>query len=62
MSSKFSAVEDEKLIDLVEKNEILYNVSHANFKNSQMRNDTWNQVGLEISKTGEYSIFNLMCK
>lgn len=62
MSSKFNAIEDEKLIDLVEKTEILYNVSHENFKNSQMRNDAWNQIGLEISKTGEYSIFNSMCK
>lgn len=55
-SSKFSSEEDEKLIDYVEKEPILYDVAHTNYRNALMKANAWIEIGKEIGRDGEYFI------
>lgn len=52
--SKFSAEEDEKLIDFVEANGCLFRVSEQDYKNSQKKAAAWAAIGAQLDKSGEY--------
>ncbi|XP_062129670.1 uncharacterized protein LOC133841300 [Drosophila sulfurigaster albostrigata] len=42
----------ERLIELVEKNQLLYDSAHPDFKNNTKRNQIWDQIGLELGESG----------
>lgn len=57
MATKFTALDDEKLIDLVEERKMLYDVTNEAYKNAQLRKDAWIKIGNELQKPGEYIVF-----
>ncbi|XP_060656566.1 transcription factor Adf-1-like [Drosophila nasuta] len=42
----------ERLIELVEKNKILYDSEHPEYKNNSKRNEIWDEIGLELEESG----------
>lgn len=50
---KFSYEEEERIIDFVETNEILFNVCHKNFRDSEAKNRLWLRLAAELDKDGE---------
>lgn len=57
MATNFSLEDDAKLIDMVQEREHLYNISDENYKNFQMRKDSWIDISKMIGKPGWYSMF-----
>lgn len=50
----WSGVEDETLIDFVKNNEVLYNVKHRDYRNSQLKQKLWSDIGSILdNKTGK---------
>ena len=43
-----------KLIQLVRENEILYDLSHVDHKNAQMKLVIWEKIALILGETGKY--------
>ena len=43
-----------KLIQLFRENEILYNLSHVDHKNAQMKLIIWEKIVLILGETGKY--------
>lgn len=50
---RFSAAEDELLIELVAGLPILYDAKLKEFKNTGLKDTKWKQIGEEINKTGK---------
>lgn len=46
-SNKFSLEEEEQIIEFVQKNEILYNVHHMQFRDAEKKNRLWLQLADE---------------
>ncbi|KAJ8934440.1 hypothetical protein NQ318_003835 [Aromia moschata] len=44
----------EKLIELVKKYPILYDLSHEEYKNVRKKDKVWEQIGAELNDTGKY--------
>ena len=44
-----------KLIQLVRKNEILYDLSHVDHKNAQMKLIIWEKIALILGETGKFA-------
>lgn len=65
---KFSKEEEERVIDFVKSNEILFNVKHTKFRDAEAKNRLWLSLAKELNKDGVYSFvyclqireFNLM--
>lgn len=53
MSAKFSADEDERLIDQVEQNTLLYCVADPDYNKSNMRSAKWSTIGETMGKSGK---------
>ena len=51
---KFTDTEEEKMIDFVKMNEILYNVKHAKFRDTEAKNRLWLSLATELGKDGMY--------
>lgn len=51
---KFSYEEEEKIIDFVKNYEILFNVRHQNFRDSEKKNRLWLKLAGEMDKDSEY--------
>lgn len=54
---KFTLEEEEKIIDYVKSNEILYNVRHKSFRDSEAKNRLWLHLANEMNIDGEYLVF-----
>lgn len=54
MVSKFTAEEDEHLINLVQFRQLLYKVSDENYKNAKFRKVAWDEIGAKMYKEGRH--------
>lgn len=52
MKVKFSWEDEEKIIDFVKSNEILYNVRHLKLRESESKNRLWLQLANELGMEG----------
>lgn len=52
---KFSVEEEEKIIDFVKNNEILYNAKHKQFRETERKNFLWLQLAKDLKMDGLYS-------
>lgn len=50
---RFSAAEDELLIELVAELPILYDAKLNEYKNTGLKDIKWTQIGEKINKTGK---------
>jgi hypothetical protein len=56
--SNWSSEQDEIVIDFVRNHEALYNVKSADYRNMQLKQKLWHEVGTILNKTGEnYLLF-----
>lgn len=53
--NNWSSEDDEILIDFVRVHEILYNVKHKDYRQTQMKQKLWCEVGEILNKTGMYN-------
>lgn len=51
---RFTAEEDEKIIDLVRENECLYNLAHKMYKNNDFKHRLWCELADKLNRDGEY--------
>lgn len=51
---RFSADEDELLIEFVQKHVILYDLKDPEFKNTMKKDLLWNEAGKTLKKEGEF--------
>ncbi|XP_037910188.1 uncharacterized protein LOC119650992 [Hermetia illucens] len=49
-SVRFSADEDELLVEFVQKEDILYDLKHPEFKNMTKKDLLWNEIGRALKK------------
>lgn len=49
----FSPSEDEILLQEIQANPILFDLSDANYKNIVMKDSIWKKISLKIGKTGK---------
>lgn len=49
---KFSAEDEEKIIEYVKSNEILYNVKHKKFRDSEAKNRLWLVLANDMNVDG----------
>jgi len=47
----FLPSEDEVLVQEVQNNPVLYNISEANYKNNVMKDDIWKNISIKIGKS-----------
>lgn len=52
--SKFSRADEEKLIDFVKSHEILFNVKHKEFRNTEKKNRLWLELSTDLGTDGSY--------
>lgn len=50
---RFTAEEDEQIIDLVRSNECLFNVAHKQYKNNDYKHRLWNALAAKQNRDGE---------
>ena len=50
---------DEKLIELVRKYPVLYDLSHAKYMDTDYKNTIWNKIAEEMETTGKKYIIYL---
>lgn len=50
----FSENEKEILIDFVRNNPPLYRQQHERFKDTELKNRLWEEIGRRLNKTGKY--------
>lgn len=43
---------DEQLIDFVKNHEALYNVKSKEYRQAQMKQNLWSEIGLTLQKSG----------
>lgn len=54
MSKKFSSVDDERLIENVREFPSLYDHENKDFKDFQIRENTWQLISDILGKSGKY--------
>lgn len=52
---KFTNEEEERIIDFVKSNKILYNAKHPKFRDSEAKNRLWLKSANELEKEGIFS-------
>lgn len=50
--TKFSAADDEQLVELVAGHQILWNMTEKEFKNSLKKDLIWKEIAGMVNKTG----------
>lgn len=56
---KFTAEDEEKIIDFVKSNEIIYNVKHKKFRDTESKNRLWLTVANDLGIEGLYFHMNV---
>lgn len=56
----FDLQDEEKLIEFVKSNELIYNVQHPMYRNSSMKQRLWNEFASSIEKDGEFIIIHTL--
>lgn len=54
---KFTAEDEEKIIDFVKSNEVLFNVKHQKFRDRECKNRLWLRLANEMNVDGLYFPF-----
>lgn len=54
---KFTNKEEEKIIDFVKTNEILFNTKHKNFRDSEKKNRLWLRLANDLNRDGKHVCF-----
>lgn len=54
---RFSADEDELLIEFVQRHSILYDLKDTEFKNNVKKDLIWNEAGKFLNREGEFIYF-----
>lgn len=54
MAPKFSAFEDEKLIEEVRKYSAIYDPEQRDYKNLTIKDAIWEKIGVLLEKNGRY--------
>lgn len=49
---KFTSEDEERIIEFVKSNELIYNVQHKNYRDSEMKNRLWTEFAQKIGKDG----------
>lgn len=49
----FSAEDEEKLIEFVKSNDLIYNIQHQDYRNSTKKQRLWTEFAQTIGKDGE---------
>jgi len=52
----FSAEEEEKLIEVIQKNSVIYDLAHPKYKNTIYKDEIWIDIANTIGKSGKYKI------
>jgi len=52
----FSAEEEDKLIELIQKNSVIYDFAHPKYKNTIYKDEIWIDIANTIEKSGKYKI------
>ena len=55
---KFAMANTEKLIELIKKYPILYDLSHEEYKNVRKKDKAWDEIGEELKENGKLFFFN----
>lgn len=50
---KWSEDEEERIIDYVRANEVLYNVHHGTYRDAEAKNRIWLKLSQELHKDGK---------
>lgn len=53
---KFTSSDEEKLIDFVKSHEILYDVKHKDFRNTEKKNRLWLKLANDLNMNGLYCL------
>lgn len=51
---RFSSAEDDRILELVQANECIWNVSCHQFRNNDLKHRIWNNFAQTIDRDGEY--------
>lgn len=54
LKTKFMLEDEEKIIDFVKSNEILYNVKHNKFRDSEAKNRLWLKLAESMELDGKF--------
>lgn len=57
---KFTDADEEKIIDFVKSHEVLYQVKHPKFRDSEAKNRLWLSLAKELNKDGMYFRFEFL--
>lgn len=60
-SDRFSAEEDEKLIELVSGHPMLWNIANKEWTNQLKKDLAWVEIGRQMEKTSKFSVQNFFC-
>lgn len=44
----------EKLVEIIKKYSIIYDLTHPDYKNIRKKDKVWEEIGLELGKNGKY--------
>lgn len=58
---KVSPEQEEQIIEFVKSNEVIYNVKHKQFRDSEMKNRLWLKLSQEMNLEGNFNNFILLC-
>lgn len=58
--NKFTAEDEEKIIDFVKSNEIIYNVKHKKFRDTESKNRLWLTLANDLGMEGLYFLINVI--
>lgn len=52
----WTSEDDETLIDFVKCNEPLYNVKCKQYRQAQLKQNLWNDIGTTLGKSGKHNV------
>lgn len=58
----FNETEKEILIDFVRNNPPLYSQQHAKYRDSELKNRLWQEIGRKLNKSGKYTHYTVYSK
>ncbi|CAH4031821.1 unnamed protein product [Pieris brassicae] len=52
---------DEQLIDFVKNHEALYNIKSKEYRQAQMKQNLWNEIGITLQKSVRFILALTLC-